>query len=305
MLTDQRYVVLSLELHLFFSRIMKEHSFFLEAAFTPKDAELAKEAEYYKQEFEKLLAEVVSVSNGVVRFRVLSSGEIVTEFTLSAEEKTQKFTGIEINKNITKRELQLQCGRTHQQRCDLVGTVKRINESAIKLLEGLICFKKKILDEVLACHIFTLNYPLLIEHIIHEAEEYLSLVHKLEYKIDIDTMDCRETELFWNDIMKEHALFIRGLLDPTEEKLIDSADEFAEEFELLIKKAQASTSDILECNLQETLTQTIQLMNFKRAGTEGIINCKIRSIILPLLADHVLREANHYIRLLKIMKMNE
>ena len=29
------------------------------------------------------------------------------------------------------------------------------------------------------------------------------------------------------------------------------------------------------------------------------LNCKIDSIILPLLADHVLREANHYIRLLE------
>lgn len=34
-------------------------------------------------------------------------------------------------------------------------------------------------------------------------------------------------------------------------------------------------------------------------GAEGILQCKIRSVILPLLADHVLREANHYIRLLR------
>ena len=49
----------------------------------------------------------------------------------------------------------------------------------------------------------------------------------------------------------------------------------------------------------ETLNQTIQLKNFKQAGTVGIASCKIRSIILPHLADHVLREANHYIRLLE------
>ncbi len=49
----------------------------------------------------------------------------------------------------------------------------------------------------------------------------------------------------------------------------------------------------------KTLAQTIQLKNFKQAGTEGVASCKIRSIILPLLADHVLREANHYIRILE------
>ena len=34
-------------------------------------------------------------------------------------------------------------------------------------------------------------------------------------------------------------------------------------------------------------------------NSDDIERCKIRSLILPLLADHVLREANHYIRLLE------
>ena len=52
----------------------------------------------------------------------------------------------------------------------------------------------------------------------------------------------------------------------------------------------------------DTLTETIKLRDFKKAGTEGIEECKIKSIILPLLADHVLREANHYVRILKEYK---
>ena len=75
MINDQRYAILSLELHLFFSRIMKEHSLFLEAGFTPKDSEFAKRAEHYKNEFEKLLSYTVSASNGIIRPIVLNSGE--------------------------------------------------------------------------------------------------------------------------------------------------------------------------------------------------------------------------------------
>ena len=52
----------------------------------------------------------------------------------------------------------------------------------------------------------------------------------------------------------------------------------------------------------DTLMETIKLRDFKQAGTKGIVDCKIKSIILPLLADHVLREANHYIRLLNECK---
>ena len=41
----QEYVVNSLEQHLFFARIMKEHAFFLKVSLLPPNANLAKEGE--------------------------------------------------------------------------------------------------------------------------------------------------------------------------------------------------------------------------------------------------------------------
>lgn len=299
MINNQRYVILSLELHLFFSRIMKEHSFFLEAGFTPKNSNLAKEAEHYKNQFEKLLARAVDVSYGTIRPKVLDSGEIITDFTLGTEMKTQDFTGIKLDTNITKKELELRSGVDPKVSEDLARYVGWLNAGAQKLLKGLIDFKQRVLEDVLSCKVFTLNYPSLIEHILREAKLYLSLVNDLENRVDIDSTDTKKTELFWDQIMMEHSQFIRGLLDPTEEKLIDTADEFAHEFKLLIKEAQAKTDATMDSVTDKTLNETIKLKNFKQAGTVGIYNCKIRSIILPLLADHVLREANHYIRLLE------
>lgn len=87
----ERYVILSLELHLFFARIMKEHALFLKAGFTPADRDFAKEAGVYKQEFEMLLRRAVLLSRGVVSRQVLASGELVTEFTADAEKQTQCF----------------------------------------------------------------------------------------------------------------------------------------------------------------------------------------------------------------------
>lgn len=48
-----------------------------------------------------------------------------------------------------------------------------------------------------------------------------------------------------------------------------------------------------------TLQTTEKYRDFKAAGTKGIMECEIAGLILPLLADHVLREANHYLRLLE------
>lgn len=137
----------------------------------------------------------------------------------------------------------------------------------------------------------TANYPLLIEHILREAKLYRRYVELLERDGDLPDRVLRETECFWNQIMMEHAQFIRGLLDPCEKELFCKADETC----WLLKASRSTHTQSLT---SETLAKTVQLRDFKAAGTQGIQQCRIRSIILPLLADHVLREANHYIRIL-------
>ncbi|HBG2913625.1 TPA: DUF2935 domain-containing protein, partial [Clostridioides difficile] len=286
MIDNQKYVILSLELHLFFSRIMKEHALFLEAGFTNKNYNLAMEADHYKKQFEDLLSYTVSASNGIIRPDILYSEELVTTLTSVAEQKTEEFTGIEINKNITTRELNLQSGVNPQVGQDLVNYVAQLNSDAIRLLDGLINFKERVLDGVLSCTIFTSNYPLLLEHIIHEANLYRSYVVDLENKIDIESKNAKEIELFWDHIMMEHALFMRGLLDPSEGELINTSNDFAIKFNELIEKTNEMTDSNIKNITEETLNETVEFKDFKEAGASGIEQCKIKSIILPLLADH-------------------
>ena len=298
MISTEKYITLSLESHLFFARIMKEHSLFLEAGFTPKNTDFSKEAEHYKVSFEKLLLDTVKLSNERIEESVLNSGEIFTEYTLEAEKKTEYYTGIKINSKITLMEKHLDSKDSNSIDPRMVKCIRNINTRAIKLLDGLIDFKMRVLDGMLSCELFTANYPLLIEHIIREAKLYRSYIKALEADKDISKEDIRKTELFWNQIMMEHSLFIRGLLDPSENELIITSNNFANEFYELIKKADEATEMTMATVTSDTLKETTKLRDFKKAATRGIADCKIRSIILPLLADHVLREANHYIRLL-------
>ena len=291
------YVVKSLELHLFFGRIMKEHAFFLRAGFTPAGAEYAAKAEAYMKDFETLLCQAVELSDGIAGREVLNSGEIVTDFTAMAEKRTQCLTGIPINGEITERELRLKCGgKPCCSWTELCRTVRRMNRTALRLLDGLISFKESVLGGVLCGEIFTVNYPLLIEHIIREAKLYRRFVEALERDGKLLTQSMKDVERFWNQIMMEHAQFIRGLLDPCETELFQTADDFADEYCKLLELSCNAHSKTMTA---KALEETKKFRDFKAAGTEGIQQCRIRSIILPLLADHVLREANHYLRLLE------
>ena len=135
-----------------------------------------------------------------------------------------------------------------------------------RILDGLIDFKENILEEVSRGRLFNANYPLLIQHIQREAKLYRATVMEL--------------------------------LDPSEEELILTADQFAMDYRKLMEKSRKQDCRAMGLT-EETLKETLKYRDFKAAGADGILDCKIASIILPLLADHVLREANHYIRLLE------
>ena len=292
---SERYAVFSLELHLFFARIMKEHALFLMAAFTPVSTAFIREADSYRQRFEALLARAVQLADGVARQEILGSGEVVTPFTLPAEEQTQRFTGISINQGVTEREERLRPSGSMGWRPGPIEQIRALNQTALRLLDGLISLKERILSQVLSCRMFTMNYPLLLEHITREAKLYRSYVARLEADGDLDPQLMGEVEGFWNQIMMEHALFIRGLLDPSEGELIETANDFAGDFALLLEQSRTAQDAVLARN---SLEKTERFRDFKMAGAKGIVASEIRSVILPLLADHVLREANHYIRLL-------
>ncbi len=296
----KEYIRASLETHLFFGRIMKEHSLFLLAGFPAKEEELIRRADRFREEFEAGLRRTVELADGIVSRSVLSSGEIVTEFTQKAECQTEDLTGIPIDVKITEAEKRLRAGSCNMVTRELVLHVRRLNRQMLQSLNGLISFKEEVLKEMTTCRLYTTNYPLLIEHILREAKLYRQIIVELENKGRISILDLRNTEIFWNQIMMEHAQFIRGLLDPTECGLIETADGFAEDYCRLLEEAKEQERRAANAALSaKTLQTTKKYRQFKAAGTEGITGCDIRSIILPLLADHVLREANHYVRILE------
>lgn len=301
-LTANEFVKQSLALHLFFGRIMKEHSFFLEIGFTPKDGNYTNQADSFRKAYDTLLANAIALSNGTVSQDVLQSGEVVTPYTLQAEMVSSYYTGVRIQTELTQSESGLSGdGMTNDSM--LEQRVYYLNDSAINLTNSLIQFKANILSNVLSCQMFTVNYPLLIDHIMREAKLYVSMLQKLQSRQDVNLEnEAFEQESFWNRIMAEHSKFIRGLLDPTENDLFIAANNFGNEFDQLTNEALQAMDRTIPIRkvTADSLDATVRIRDFNTAGTQGLLGCKIKSIIIPLLGDHVLRESNHYLRLLKV-----
>ncbi|MBZ2175510.1 DUF2935 domain-containing protein [Schnuerera sp. xch1] len=298
MLSQKEFIQMSLELNLFFGRIMKEHMILMEIAFLLKDSNYILEADNLKVSFEEILKETVDLSQGVISKEAIDSNEFVTPYTLAAESKVEFLSGACINKNITRAQLGLKPNKDSDLSPGLKGCVFDLNNRIINLLIDIIKFKEEILNQVLNCKLLTSIYPEMLDHLLREAKFYLEMLLDLQEQTK-PKKDILEKEIFWNHIMEEHALFIRGYLDPAEEQLIKTANDFAKTFEKLLKKTEEADKEDICKVTKKNLEATKEIKEFKSNSTKGLLDCEIRAIMTPLLADHVLREANRYIRILK------
>ena len=129
----------------------------------------------------------------------------------------------------------------------------------------------------LHCKIFITQYPEMVEHETREAIYYQSLLQCL-LKEDLPMSSLCDELDFWNNIMFEHAQFIDGMLDPTEESLKNTACKTAEKFACLVEECiDAGEKQIL----QRSCDATNNFNDFKESAAEGLLECDIKSIIPP------------------------
>lgn len=272
---------------------MKEHLFLLETNLQPAAPAAIRETRRLKVGFEELLKETVFYADNVISENAIRSNEFVTPYTLRAEAVTAALTGASIDMEITKNELNLVSDPNYSY-SNWYDIAHAINNRSISLLHETIAFQKGLLGKVLGCELFLTLYPEMLIHDTEEAEYYLKTLKSLQKETFPDISLCDELN-FWNYIMAEHVQFIDGMLDPTEKALKATAASTADLFEALVEKCIQTAEERM---LSESTEAVINIRSYKMSATVRLLDCEIRSVIPPLLADHVLREANHYLRLL-------
>lgn len=272
----------------FWLRIMKEHALFLSEGFNRRDNDLIEEANRFFRLFDRLLREALA-------------------FESPQDERIFKF-----------------------------------NKRVIRAVTEFRNFKQEILTKIILCRISGFNLPLLVDHIRREAEYFITVLTKLNQGIDepISAEIVREN-VFWLRIMADHSRFIQHLLDPSERRLVQQTQEFAQGFDQLLAQARDLDSmiqgaspvlvvvgghfldrptiirlteeeerereirqplitppPVLQRFNQEAIQAATEIRDFKATATVLLRQCKILSVINPLLADHVTREAEKFVSVL-------
>lgn len=191
-------------------------------------------------------------------------------------------------------------------------TIRKFNMDVYNAAVHIWAFKRKVLGLIVQCKLpGGNNFPLLVDHVSREAHYFGNRLVELNNGTLDPLPDAIINEnVFFLRIMADHAKFIGHLLDPSERQLVEQARNFSDEFDQLLFQArdldsmrpQSQTVPLLDQFLDQNRVSVKSLRDFKKTARELIEACRIKSIIHPLLADHVFREAERFLILIDMFE---
>lgn len=133
-------------------------------------------------------------------------------------------------------------------------------------------------------------FPLFIDHLRREGDFFIDI---LQHKSNTPEATCKT----WLVFMAEHAAFAAHLLDPTESEKIRQATAFIGEFERLHAGCAAMNEQLM------VLTEKTGKDLDKYFSGLGVGTPSLKSIIHPVIAEHILREGKRFLAIVNKIKI--
>lgn len=207
----------------------------------------------------------------------------------------------------------------------------RLVADSMDVVAEFLRYKRHLLRRMLLCEVSAGIPPLMVDHMAREAEYLLALLGRIKHQAKNHHLSRARENVFWLRIMADHTKLLRSRIDPSERAIIHTMDEFSHEFDDLflqsndfysmlthpdqlpapalgkkLKQGQYGVMSHLSPASYDRFTRDVRasvlrLRDFKNALHKMTEDCRIVSILPALLADHVRREADHYLMVLAMM----
>jgi hypothetical protein len=184
---------------------------------------------------------------------------------------------------------------------------------ALPVLMNFYQFQRQILNQMIICQMHSSLYPLQLDHLIRENGYAIRLFEKISIGPRTIVNTTAQENLFWVRIMEDHTQFMGDLIDPSERNIVATARSFTREFDELYLQGRDFVSLLDRCHqdvpaflryLGDTRRALIRLRDFKTMAVELICECRLVGILPQALADHLRREAEHYLMILAMFQKN-
>ena len=185
-------------------------------------------------------------------------------------------------------------------------TMKKIddlNKESLVLINDFKEFCSDIKTKLDTGELFSYSYPDFFNYMYDEISVYGRDIERILSKKDYTKFYLTEFTYYFNELLRESALYIRGFLDTKEGDIFDMASYYINAFSNLTLKYLKKTD--LDVNLSlETEKLVINYQKFVTDIIDKLLKAKIYFITPPITLDNFLTNINVYLFILKYTREN-
>ena len=245
------------------------------------------------RKYQDLFKKILSFSNNKVSKEFINSNVLYTPYTKDLELNTIKYFDIGLDLSITLECLKLTPGNIALE--DLT-EIDKYMEELLGLLEGSTNILNNIDIYIKEKNMFLMIYPLVVEHIINENNILKDTLERLLKQVGSDPTYVYTLEYYYTSFLKEHSLLIRNLINPLKDKEVETSNKYYNLYNILLNDFN---NEVSPYSLDSIYNKCINITNSFKSFLDETINITIKNpsnfMIVPIILDHILREANSYI----------
>ena len=300
MLENKEIYYESLANHLYFAGAIRSFCSTIGLTFFKNNQEYINRAIALGYRATDIINKAILYMNKTLANDVLNSDVYITPYTKELDLLTQELFEISLVIQIDKDIQLLNTRNDVEYDSDDMKKIDDLNNEAIGLINDFKSFCNEIKTKLDNGELFSYLYPDYFNYMYDEISVYGRDIERIKSRVDYTKFYLDEFVYYFNELLRESALYIRGFLDTKHQDLFDRASFFVNAFANLTEKYLKNS------NMRELINETERLVgNYKKYIVEIIeklLVSKVYFITPPITLDNFLTNVNVYLFILNYTK---
>ena len=301
MLNNQDIFEQSLYNHIYFAGSIRSFCSTIGLTFLKNNEEYINRAIALGFRSSDIINKTLLLMNRELAKNVLDNDIYITPYTKEISLLTQKLFEISLVIQVDK---DIQILNTREEVVFNEETMEKIdnlNNESLGLINDFKLFCQEIKMKIESGELFSYSYPDFFNYMYDEISVYGRDLERINSKKDYTKFYLNEYMYYFNELLRESALYIRGFLDTKYQDIFDMASYYINAFANLTTKYLKKTD--IGVNLSvEVENLVINYQKFVTDIIEKLLKAKISFITPPITLDNFLTNINVYLFLMKYIK---
>ena len=229
---------------------------------------------------------------------ILDNDVYITKYTKELDLLTEKLFDISLIIGVDK-DIEILNNRETVNYDNVIGKIELLNNESLILINDFKEYCSEVKTKLDNGELFSYLYPDFFNYMYDEISVYGRDIERIISKKDYTKFYLEEYVYYFNELLRESALYIRGFLDTREQDIFDMASYYINAFANLTEKYLKNRDDSLNIETEKLVTR---YKEFIESIIEKLLKKEIYFITPPITLDNFLTNVNVYLYIIKYVR---